>query len=77
MPTCSCGTRIEKLPKWLDKVNVAFRCNKCPGAVVVAPVVASSYAKDEEDLDDDLLAADPADGEDLDEEEEPIDEDAD
>lgn len=31
MVTCSfCGKKIEKIPAWMERINVAYLCNNCP-----------------------------------------------
>ncbi|MBL8088197.1 MAG: hypothetical protein JNM85_09035 [Chthonomonas sp.] len=30
MVNCSCGKTIERVPNWLQTVNVEFVCNNCP-----------------------------------------------
>ncbi|HCE01301.1 MAG TPA: hypothetical protein DER07_09695 [Armatimonadetes bacterium] len=30
MVYCSCGKPIEKIPSWMQRVNVEFVCNNCP-----------------------------------------------
>lgn len=30
MVYCSCGKPIEKIPSWMQRVNVQFVCNNCP-----------------------------------------------
>lgn len=30
MVNCSCGKKMEKVPNWLQSVNVQFICNNCP-----------------------------------------------
>ena len=35
MVACSsCGKLIEKVPSWLEGVNVAFVCNNCPNRTI-------------------------------------------
>ena len=34
MVTCSCGKTIDKVPSWLEGVNVAFVCNNCPNRTI-------------------------------------------
>jgi len=49
MPTCSvCGNDIEKLPAWLNGVNVKFRCSsgKC-GETANAYMFAASADEEE------------------------------
>jgi hypothetical protein len=57
MVTCSCGTKIEKIPDWLSGIKVEFVCNNCPNrqhkniAVVSAEIdrLAAAGVKDLED----------------------------
>lgn len=58
MPKCTCGNTIDKLPAWLDRVEVVFRCSKCPSGAAPPPVLPSAYAKDEDDLEQDLIGGD-------------------
>ncbi|MBV6458063.1 MAG: hypothetical protein HONBIEJF_01185 [Fimbriimonadaceae bacterium] len=30
MVTCSCGKVIDRVPSWLNRVQVEFICNNCP-----------------------------------------------
>jgi hypothetical protein len=30
MVTCKCGKAIEKVPNWMQTINVEFICNNCP-----------------------------------------------
>jgi len=30
MVTCSCGRKIDKIPNWMQGINVNFVCNNCP-----------------------------------------------
>ena len=30
MITCKCGKTIEKVPDWMQGINVEFICNNCP-----------------------------------------------
>lgn len=69
MPICSCGAPIDKLPVWLDRVEVSFRCSKCPGVVATAPTNSAAYAKDENDLEEDLVGVEETDDEDDEDEE--------
>jgi hypothetical protein len=39
MPNCSiCGQPIDKLPHWLDEVDITFRCAVCAEATAHHPV---------------------------------------
>ena len=65
MPNCSiCGKPIDKLPHWLDEVEITFRCAVCAEATAhlpVAPVddeevkeaVAVEAEEEEEDEEED------------------------
>ncbi|MES1228291.1 MAG: hypothetical protein ABUL72_06430 [Armatimonadota bacterium] len=50
MVTCSaCGKLIDKVPTWLEGVNVAFICNNCPNRTIkgITEVsLAQTIAKD-------------------------------
>ena len=47
MPNCSiCGQPIEKLPNWLDDVEITFRCAACAETTAHTPIAA---ADDEEE----------------------------
>ena len=30
MITCKCGKTIDKVPDWMQSINVDFVCNNCP-----------------------------------------------
>lgn len=30
MITCKCGKTIDKVPDWMQSINVEFVCNNCP-----------------------------------------------
>lgn len=30
MVSCSCGKPIDKVPDWMQAINVQFVCNNCP-----------------------------------------------
>lgn len=34
MVNCTCGKTIEKVPNWLQSVNIEFVCNNCPNRQV-------------------------------------------
>ena len=39
MPNCSiCGQPIDKLPHWLDEVEITFRCAACAESTAHHPV---------------------------------------
>ena len=39
MPNCSnCGQPIDKLPNWLDDVDITFRCAVCAEATAHTPI---------------------------------------
>lgn len=47
MPNCSiCGQHIEKLPNWLDDVEITFRCAACAESTAHHPIEA--HDEDEE-----------------------------
>lgn len=51
MPNCSiCGQPVDKLPNWLDEVEIAFRCAAC--AELTTQALAEKHAA-EADHDDD------------------------
>jgi hypothetical protein len=47
MVTCACNKKIEKVPSWLEGVNVSFICNNCPNRTVkgISEVAASLMPK--------------------------------
>lgn len=50
MPKCSiCGNEVEKMPKWLDDVNVKFRCGHCPDTS--AADLLPGHEHDEEEIE--------------------------
>lgn len=63
MVKCVCGKSVEKIPGWLDSVQVDFVCNNCPKRQVktIAQLQAEHTASAErvnnettiDDLDDD------------------------
>jgi len=67
MITCSCGKVLDKVPTWLESVQIEFICNNCPNRqiksiteVKLAPVVTEESAEEmpadvaaEADADDD------------------------
>lgn len=58
MPNCcECGCPVENLPKWIETLNVRFRCAECPGGSISEAVLAPFR----EDIDEDetLLATEP------------------
>ncbi|MEJ5171775.1 MAG: hypothetical protein WHU10_12365 [Fimbriimonadales bacterium] len=63
MVYCSCGKPIEKIPSWMQRVNVQFVCNNCPNrkhqnitqmdlSVVLPPSSDLREPDDLPDLDD-------------------------
>ena len=65
MPNCSiCGTPIEKLPNWLDDVEITYRCAVCAEATAHHPI---EHDDDEEEKESKAAPE----GEDDDEEDEP------
>ncbi|MBS1709271.1 MAG: hypothetical protein JSS65_11215 [Armatimonadetes bacterium] len=69
MVTCVCGKSIEKVPDWLQAVEIQFVCTNCPNRTVksiadvtLAPAVTaagdtgaieSDLPEDEDDEDED------------------------
>jgi hypothetical protein len=57
MITCSCGKTIEKVPNWMQSVQVDFVCNNCPNrhtkniAVLSMEVEANAGKLDAKGLD--------------------------
>lgn len=52
MPKCSvCGSEIEKMPAWLNDVNVTFRCSKCPTVEPTESLLTGSAEQDDEELE--------------------------
>lgn len=48
MPNCSiCGKPIDRLPRWLDRVNVEFRCSECPGGAASPVMEPEARAEDD------------------------------
>lgn len=60
MVRCSCGKPIEKIPSWMQRVQVEFVCNNCPNrkhlnitAVDLSRVIQSSSNQEApEDLEE-------------------------
>lgn len=49
MITCSCGKVLDKVPSWLESVQIEFICNNCPNRqiksiteVKLAPVITET-----------------------------------
>ncbi len=62
MPKCICGKPLDKLPNWLEGVNVRFRCNNCPeSGPVPLNLTLAAFAEEDE------VAKELADIEDVDE----------
>ncbi|HWP31507.1 MAG TPA: hypothetical protein VNK96_07280 [Fimbriimonadales bacterium] len=55
MPKCVCGKEITKLPKWLENVNVKFRCFNCPQTTAVQPPIAIAGFAEEEEIEAELI----------------------
>lgn len=72
MVTCSCGKQIEKVPNWLDGVNVKFVCNNCPDREIqsIADIKLPEPKKaiDDQDAVLNAIAEDLDDDEDADDE---------
>lgn len=55
MITCKCGKTIEKVPDWMQGINVEFICNNCPNrqtkniAFVALEAVPTSAKVDDDD----------------------------
>ena len=50
MPKCVCGKTLDKLPNWLEGVNVQFRCNNCPeGGPVPLNLTLAAFAEEDEE----------------------------
>ena len=63
MPNCSiCGKPIDKLPNWLDEVEITFRCAVCAEATAHHPIAPVD--------EDDIKEPDAVDSDDVEEEEE-------
>ena len=51
MPKCSiCGNDVDKMPLWLDDVDVKFRCGKCPDTSASA-LLTVTPEQDEEEIE--------------------------
>lgn len=55
MPNCVCGKEITKLPKWLENVNVKFRCLNCPHTTAVQPPITISVFGEEDEIEPELI----------------------
>lgn len=50
MPKCVCGKPLDKLPNWLEGVNVQFRCNNCPeGGPVPLNLTLAAFSEEDEE----------------------------
>ncbi|HET6644835.1 MAG TPA: hypothetical protein VFG65_04985 [Fimbriimonadales bacterium] len=62
MPKCSiCGAEIDRMPNWLNDVDIVFRCAKCSAAVPImeaeevhkeAPAAVEEHEAEEEHEDE-------------------------
>lgn len=57
MVNCKCGKAIDKVPDWLQGVNVEFACNNCPNRKTkniaftsLEPVVVAAAAEVSDNL---------------------------
>ena len=60
MVECSCGKVIDKIPAWMQGINVPFICNNCPNRsaknialVNLEAVIAPASKGDSEDVEAD------------------------
>lgn len=59
MITCKCGKTIEKVPDWMQSINVEFICNNCPNrqtkniafAALELEIPSAAKLDDEEEID--------------------------
>ncbi|MBA3725723.1 MAG: hypothetical protein H0W86_04535 [Armatimonadetes bacterium] len=63
MPNCNvCGAPLEKMPMWLDEVDIKFQCGRCretaPGALLhEEPALQSEVAEEPPVVEDELEEA--------------------
>jgi hypothetical protein len=65
MITCKCGKTIDKVPDWMQSINVEFVCNNCPNrqtkniALIALEVEQASVASlDDPDADEEEIVED-------------------
>lgn len=59
MITCKCGKTIDKVPDWMQSIQVEFVCNNCPNrqtkniafAALELEAPAAAKIEDEEEVD--------------------------
>lgn len=72
MPKCVCGKPLDKLPNWLEGVNVQFRCNNCPeGGPVPLNLTLAAFVEEDEEIA--KVLTETEDEDELEEQEEPED----
>jgi hypothetical protein len=64
MITCKCGKTIDKLPSWMEGIQVEFVCNNCPNrqtkniAFVTFETEVPKVAKPDDELEDEVILDD-------------------